>query len=281
VLKLPLVGEALKGYLVRAGKSAFQRATGSEGLQGGPVSDGDVRAVTCISAFWEVGSKHTGKYDQWFKNTLRINAPYVFYGLPDTLDKVYRIRSGLLTHGVVLKQGDFDPVVLKADFGTDATHVPSKELGRIWLQKVFLVADALQKNPFSSEWFVFIDAGISSYRDTRPPDAPWPNMAKIGAWRKDAFNFTSSSKPDKERRARLMKEWGYEHEVTGGNFAMHASFVPVFVALYRRYLDDAQKQTKVFTGWSEQAIFTRMRIENPGVFNEVGEGYGSLVPLFY
>ena len=35
--------------------------------------------LTCVSSFYYVKNKHSNKYENWFKNTLNINCPYVFY----------------------------------------------------------------------------------------------------------------------------------------------------------------------------------------------------------
>jgi len=34
--------------------------------------------LTCVSGYWKIKNKHENNYDNWFKNTLKINCPYVF-----------------------------------------------------------------------------------------------------------------------------------------------------------------------------------------------------------
>jgi hypothetical protein len=36
--------------------------------------------LTAVSGYWSVKNKHDSKYLEWFKNTLQIRCPYVFFG---------------------------------------------------------------------------------------------------------------------------------------------------------------------------------------------------------
>ena len=33
--------------------------------------------LTCVTGYWKVKNKHSNKYLDWFKTTLKINAPYI------------------------------------------------------------------------------------------------------------------------------------------------------------------------------------------------------------
>jgi hypothetical protein len=43
------------------------------------------------------------------------------------------------------------------------------------VRKMNLVLEASIINPYKSEWFCWIDAGICIYRDKKPPLLPFPN----------------------------------------------------------------------------------------------------------
>jgi hypothetical protein len=42
--------------------------------------------MTCVSGFWKVDNKNGNKYKDWFKNSLKINCPYVFFSDKETID---------------------------------------------------------------------------------------------------------------------------------------------------------------------------------------------------
>ena len=35
--------------------------------------------LTCVSGYWKIKNKHDNKFDEWLKNTLKINCSYVFF----------------------------------------------------------------------------------------------------------------------------------------------------------------------------------------------------------
>ena len=32
---------------------------------------------TCVSGYWQIKNKHGNQFNDWFKNSLKINCPYV------------------------------------------------------------------------------------------------------------------------------------------------------------------------------------------------------------
>ena len=74
-----------------------------------------------------------------------------------------------------------------------STHCPSVELNLIWNEKIFLIQRALELNIFESDYFIWIDAGISIFRDITPPSYSFPNINKLINLPKDKFIYSSSS----------------------------------------------------------------------------------------
>lgn len=61
-------------------------------------------------------------------------------------------------------------------------HLHNQELFRIWSNKAFFVEEAIQKNPFQSDFFVWCDAGC--WRDSRVSrifGPSWPSPTKLQA----------------------------------------------------------------------------------------------------
>ena len=53
-----------------------------------------INELTCVSGFWQSKNKNgdPNKYFEWFKNTLQINCPYIFFGDAKTIERVKLIR---------------------------------------------------------------------------------------------------------------------------------------------------------------------------------------------
>jgi hypothetical protein len=49
--------------------------------------------LTLVSAYWNIKNKHDNKYNEWFKNTLSINCPYVFFTSKFTIDLIKSFRN--------------------------------------------------------------------------------------------------------------------------------------------------------------------------------------------
>ena len=159
---------------------------------------------------------------------------------------------------------------------TDNTHVPSKELGLIWLEKMNLVLEASKLNPYNSEWFCWIDAGICSYRDKMPSNNLFPNPDKLNLLSKTQINY-SSSEDISNYDLQKIKNWDYVHNFAAGCFIIHISIIKRIHELFYKYLDICILETTQFTCYSEQSILTRIYIDYPELFNKVGNGYGQIV----
>lgn len=77
--------------------------------------------------------------------------------------------------------------VVKSDF----RHLHNQELFRVWANKSFFVEEAIEKNPFSSEIFVWCDAGCWRDEFTAAICGPsWPIPEKIEANRMQIVSMT-------------------------------------------------------------------------------------------
>jgi len=131
--------------------------------------------VTVVSGYWRVANKHGNDYDAWFASTLRLNAPYVFFYEEASVRRfVSSVRTGLKTHFIHRPLSAFASRDTYNPAWVHEQHVPSMELGLIWHEKVHCVHLAAQRDVFTTEWFAWVDAGISYYRTRDVPSAPWP-----------------------------------------------------------------------------------------------------------
>lgn len=230
--------------------------------------------LTVVSGYWIVKNKFDTEYLTWFNNTLKINCPYVFFGDSKTIEIAKRYRGSLPTYYIQCNITDFYTYKFKDKMLTHPRHCPSVELNMIWNEKVFLIERATKLNPFNSEFFSWIDAGICRYREQVPPSRVFPDLNKLILLPKDKFIFTSSNSKIFESH----KLYEYYHYIAGTSYILHKNMVPQILDLYKKSLDKYINPDGIYT---DQVILTRIYSDFPDLFYCLGHGYGELVPLLY
>ena len=109
--------------------------------------------LTCVSGYWKVHNKYATTYDTWFKNTLAIQCPYVFFTDKETMECIKPFRQGLPTVYIEYPLEKFVTYKYKNKMVVDPLHCPSAELNLIWNEKIFLMKHAYVLNPFTSDYF--------------------------------------------------------------------------------------------------------------------------------
>lgn len=212
-------------------------------------------SVTCVSCFYQIVNKHGNKYEEWFQTSLKINAPYVIFGTKESIEVVKPFRDGFPTVYVERGLTDFVTYKFKDRIETDPVHCPSVELGLVWHEKIFMLRDAAESNPYQSNVFVWVDAGLSIYREHAPPPYPFQTLSFLDH---DRFNYTSC--PD--------------HKVTG-TYALARLAAAMYASMYLEKLVQSQV---IFT---DQITWADIYSDNPNMFHQVGEGYGGIIKRFY
>ena len=226
-------------------------------------------SVTCVSCYYKIKNKHGDKYDAWFKNTLAINCPYVFFSNKEGIEYIKQFRGTYPTYYVELNMEDFRTYKYKNKILTHPIHCPSAELKMVWDEKIYLIQRASTLNPFGSDWFQWIDAGICTYRDAYPPQTPFPDVRKLAQLPTDKFIY-SSSQPYKRA---LVTMTNYYHHISGTSYILHKSIIDRFVELYGVYLEQLiDKDNK----WTDQDILTHIYKDNPDMFFRLCDGYGEV-----
>ena len=153
-------------------------------------------------------------------------------------------------------------------------HSPSIELNLVWNEKLFLVQKASQLNPFDSEWFHWIDAGIAEYRNTPPPDTSFPNKHKIRILSKDRITCSWSQPYYKQ----YVTPKSYYHCIAGTSYILHKNMINSFCTLYYEYMDRFVNTENI---WTDQVILTHMFHERPELFYMIGTGYGAVTKCLF
>jgi len=232
--------------------------------------------LTCVSGYWQIKNKHGNKFDNWFKNTLKINCPYVFFGDKESIALIKKYRGELPTYYIEYNIEEFMTYKYKDNMITNSVHCPSIELNLIWNEKIFMIQQALKLNPFSSEFFMWIDAGICVYRNNPPPSISFPNINVLNKLPKDKFIYSSSdytTYSDKFQKG----EYHLYHHVSGTSYILHKNIIDSFVELYKEYLNLIDKNDI----WTDQVILTHLYRDNKSLFYKYSNGYGSLVSKLF
>ena len=230
--------------------------------------------LTIVSGYWKATGKYsTTKFEKWLNNTLTINCPYVFFGNEESVNIAKSIRKDLPTHYVIMEISEFYSYRFKDTLQIMPPHVPSIEANLIWNEKVNLVEKAKELDPFGSEFFMWVDAGIYQYRERKPSKKPYPNEEKLKLLPTDKFIFSTSDFENFEEHQ--VHDNNYYHYIAGGCFIMHKSFVNLFAELYRKYMDRYLSQNNWVN--TEQKILTHMYTEHRSLFYCLTHGYGAVV----
>ena len=225
-------------------------------------------STTCVSCYYEIKNKHGNKFNDWFKNTLAINCPYVFFSNKQGIEFIKQYRSSYPTYYIELEIEDFYTYKYKDRMLTHPIHCPSVELNLVWNEKIFMLEKAHLLNPFNSEWFKWIDAGMCIYRNLYPPQTVFPNLDKINNLPHDKFIY-SSSEPYNEN---LVKNTNYYHHISG-TYIIHKNMINQFVAIYKIYLDKLVDKNNI---WTDQVILTHIYKDTPNLFFKLCDGYGEI-----
>ena len=237
----------------------------------------DQSVLTCVSGFWPIKNKHGTKFMNWFKTSLRVNCPYVFFTTRQGIEFIKPFRKGLPTHYIECRIEDFYTYRYKANMTVHPQHCPSQELNLIWHEKLFLVERAAQLNPFKSDFFCWVDAGVCIYRENPPSTRPFPNLPKLQQLPKDKFIFSSSS--SQPFLDHLTTPKSYYHYIAGTAYILHANIISHFVELYKAYLAKIFSETELYKYnlWTDQVLLTHIFKTYPHKFYKIGEGYGQVM----
>jgi hypothetical protein len=220
--------------------------------------------ITVVSGYWKVKNKYSDtKYDEWFNNTLKINQRYIFFCEKETIEYIEKFRKDYETIYKIYNLNNFYSKKYLRDDWIHSLYVPSIEIGMIWNEKIHLMKIAKDEDPNPTDFYVWIDAGVTPYREKKPPDVRL-NLKDVNSLPKDKIS--------------------YSHESTDyHNFAATVLIIP------RDIIDEVHDKFYQLLGncnedWkcsSDQYIFTKMLKLHPELFNKISEGYGENLSVLY
>jgi hypothetical protein len=230
--------------------------------------------LTCVTGYWKVKNKHDNNYIKWFENTIKINCPYIVYGNKETIEEIKKHRSNLPTYYIEYNIEDFYTNKYKDSMIINCVHCPSVELNMIWNEKIIMIENAANINPFNSEFFCWIDAGICCLRNKPPTIAPFPDINKLDKLPKNKFIYSSSLEYDEKK---ILNQTNY-HYISGTSYILHKSLIKTFSELYKKYMEKLINKNNI---WTDQVILTRIFLDYKDLFYKLCDGYGEIVNNLY
>jgi hypothetical protein len=222
---------------------------------------------TVVSAYWRVdNSKYSHKeYERWFSNSLRINVPYIFFTSYDLFPMIENFRKGLKTLLVEKNITSFRAFHTYSQLWKDDYHMPSPTLGLIWLEKLNLMRQVVKM--VNSKYIVWVDAGISHYRDTLPLPYPWSNII-LDSLPRDRASYAIVHEPF--------------HSFAATYLIVPRDLVSLISHMFYTEYDGCRRgeieelpEPNWYCG-SEQYLLTRMRNRHPQVFHITSYEYGDI-----
>lgn len=229
--------------------------------------------LTCVSGYWRIKNKHDNKFENWFNNTLKINCPYVFFSDKETIEIIKKYRKNLPTHYIECNIRDFNTYKFKDKMVTHQVHCPSVELNLIWNEKIFLIEKAIELNPFNTEYFMWMDAGMCSFRNRIPPSTQFPNINKLNKLPKDKFIYSSTH--NFTYNEKFVKGQYHLHHHVSGTYLFHKNIINKLVEIYKKYLSLIDKNDI----WTDQVIWTLIYKDNKELFLKLCDNYAT-IPLY-
>jgi len=236
-------------------------------------SSPQVYSFTAVSGYWVVNNKHkSNDFLKWFRNTLSLNCPYVFFGNEQSINMIKSFRGNLPTHYINLEIEDFYTYKYKDLIQTHPIHCPSKELNMIWNEKLYLIHKASELNPFNTEHFAWIDSGICTFRNTKPSPYIFPNFLKFNSLPKDKIICCPTDSPNFNKKLALSDD-EYYHYISG-NYIVPKSILQNIIEIYSTYLDKYMKKND--WKYTDQVIWTKIYSDHPHLFHIIGKTYGDI-----
>ena len=212
-----------------------------------------------VSGYWKVKNKYaTNSFNEWFKNTLNINQTYVFYCDKDINNTIKKFRNGYVTNFV---DYPLDKFFSKKYINTNVVHpihVPSTELAYIWHEKIHLLKITKDNDKHNTEYYIWIDAGISIYRDKPPPN-------KRLIINKNIIN---------EKKLYYSEVNEEYHKFSGGVLLVHRDVIDEIHDKYYNLLNSCTDEWKC---GSDQYIYTKLTLLYPELFFKLTDGYGEIL----
>lgn len=252
-------------------------------------------STTIVTSLYDIGREQLkgknayrpfAKYLDWFKNLLTINSPMVIFIDADLLDYVRKNRPKTYQTKVVVRKFQSLSAYEYHDRIQEAIDKMIKEPNKngkipkhfkecpefitakyqiIQYSKLDFLEEVSKENPFSSEYFIWLDAGTYQEATTFDSTFPWPDPYKMKIFgnkfliSEHSFNISDKSPlMDKKKYIRAHKNqvWGY---IQGGTRKS-------IERIYKKFWEEVNSLLDVGITTNDQIILQIIALENPAHF---------------
>lgn len=236
--------------------------------------------ITVVSGYWRVDNRHGHKnYDNWFKNTLKINQRYFFFCDEKDIEYLRGFRNNYETHFIAYPIDNFHVQKYAIDSWNDENHSRTKEIFMIWHEKIHMMKMAKDLDgKLATDFYIWLDSGIATYREKEPPQKRL-NLHNINSLPHDKISYCDNYVPNDINSDNSKTD---RNIFSAGCIIIHRDMIDYFHDLYYRSLNECVKihQNDSYCA-HEQRVLTDMVDRYPEIFNKMSSGWGSNIDVLF
>ena len=123
---------------------------------------------------------------------------------------------------------------------------------------------------------MWIDAGMSSFRNWMPPPVPFPDARKLSRFLKDKFIYSSSH--NFMYNENFKRGQHCLHHDVSGTYILHKDLINRFVDIFAKYLDQLVDKSDI---WTDQVTLTHIYKDQPELFFKLCDNYATIPYYLY
>lgn len=240
--------------------------------------------TTLVSCYYKLGkSKHTHEeYDIWIRNLLvNINTNIVIFTSQNDksyLETILDVNKNIQYTIIVKELSELEINNVYQNIWEDQERMdPNKQCGRargcyqLWNSKFHLLKEAIDNNPYNSEYFIWNDIGNVRNNNIIPYLKSYPNKDKISKNKLDIVLLKGFSK--------VQDFFCDEIHFSGSLFGGHKNTILTVCELYYKHFQHYIANNK-FIGCDQQ-IISSVFVRNMNLFNPIIPRVYNIDPWFY
>lgn len=232
--------------------------------------------ATIVTAYYRFTSKHThDKYEKWMDNFLKFVAtPIVVFSDENSSKYVFERRGNLPMRLIIKPISEWYVYkyleLWKKHLLMDHEHYHNINLYMIWNEKTNFVKEAIDKNYFNTEYFLWCDVGCFRFDQQKRmiPYSYWPH---VNRFKKDKLTVLSVVPFNRDEKIilgnGLTPSFKYVNRIGGTMFGGHKDVVMKWHKLYYDHLE-LYFQHNYFAG-KDQSVMATVVVKYPELFDVV------------
>ena len=231
--------------------------------------------ITIVTSYYKLdNSKHSiENYKIWMRNFFQIKTPKIVFTNKSTYEEYFKTKHSDNTYYYILEWEEFYTWKYIDTFRNQhkIDHEKDKHnvyLYLLWNEKSSFLKKSIEKNIFSSEYFVYCDIGCFRMGRYMQYYYNWPNIKNLKSIgnKVTILNIEEFSKHEHIiDNNGLPKSFQYLNRIGGGIIAGNSETLNIWFKLYYEILEKFIKNNR-FIG-KDQSIMATLYILNPEIIN--------------